>query len=74
MTELKSDIKEVLRKLLQYVGSLERHVTPEEIEDYAYQHIECEDKPRGIAYYKVKKITHSSGLKPMFVLSLSDKE
>ena len=33
MTELKSDIKEVLRKLLQYVGSLERHVTPEEIEE-----------------------------------------
>lgn len=32
MTELKSDIKEVLRKLLQYVESLERHVMPEEIE------------------------------------------
>lgn len=33
MTELKSDIKEMLRMLLQYVGSLERHVTPEEIEE-----------------------------------------
>lgn len=32
MTELKSDIKEVLRKLLLYVESLERHVMPEEIE------------------------------------------
>lgn len=33
MTDLKGTVREVLRKMLQYVESLERHVTPEEIEE-----------------------------------------
>lgn len=33
MTDLKSAVKEVLRKMLQYVESLERHVTHEEIKE-----------------------------------------